>query len=95
MEKVVVEATPLGGGRVQLTYAEWGFATRYALEASAEGTRVGVTPEVLEAQNPSALYTALVQVAPEGVGKEVCFTLSLLNSSLEEPAPGHTCVWVQ
>lgn len=94
-EKVVVEATPLGGGRVQLTYAEWGFATRYALEASAEGTRVGVTPEVLEAQNPSALYTSLVQVAPEGVGKEVCFTLSPLNSSLEEPAPGRTCGWVR
>ncbi|AFV77250.1 Astacin (Peptidase family M12A) (plasmid) [Thermus oshimai JL-2] len=94
-EKVVVQATSLGDGRVQLTYAEWGFATRYALEARVEGNLVEVSPSLLEVERQSALYTALVQVAPEGRGKEVCFTLTPLNSSLSEPAPGTACALVR
>lgn len=53
-----------------------GLATRYAVEAKAGGNPVGVSPSVLEAERKSPLYTALVQVAPEGRGREVCFTVN-------------------
>jgi hypothetical protein len=93
-EKVVVEARGLGGARVQLIYAEWGFATRYTVKAATATGPVEVSPAILESNLQRPLYTAIVQVAQPGMGQEVCFTLRPQNSSLSEPAPGSACTHV-
>jgi len=89
----LLQVAPAGAGTLQLTFAEWTWAKRFRVDGSVAGESISLPVTTLESANPRPLYTALLRL-DAWRGKEVCLTLTPLDSTLTNSNPATACAVV-
>lgn len=84
---------PAGRETLLLTFAEWTWAKRYALEGTVNGASIALPYRDLSSDRAQPLYTALLRL--EGrAGQEVCLRITPLDSTAANPTPATACARV-
>lgn len=76
-----------------LTYAEWTWAKRFALEARVAGAPVSLPKQELTSPRAQPVYTALLTLEGLG-GQEVCLSITPLDSTAQNPTLAEACTTV-
>jgi len=90
-ETTLVRLERLDGNAFALTYSEAGGAKEYALAATVNDRPATVEPARISEDYAMLLASARLTVPAAGEGDRVCITLTPLDSSLSDPAPGQAC----